>query len=293
MQLQATFNLLAVNTHQSLSSASASASAGQPAITGTVTPAVPLPESLHSTPSRVVPASSADADLNAHSDDRQRFTKDPLTERSNDKSQPEVLGNDEEQRLIRELAALDREVRQHEISNSAVGDAQASVPDFEYERGADGRSYLIGGEVSIDTSAVPDDPVVVLEKSELILKATLALAEPSPQDRAVVDRAVVLGDEARAELNGKESLSQDTDTEEADSARNDASELREALRSEKQLHQIEEQLERKEVLVEKLQDFNQQLEEVNQKFAEINQLMIDAGVFKKLLPEGTFLDRIV
>lgn len=289
MQLQPTVNLQAVNTNQSLSSASA----GQPAVTGTVVPAAPLPESLHSSPPRVVPASSADAELNAHSEDLQRFNRDSLTERSNDKPQPDVSVNDEEQRLIRELAALDREVRQHEINNSAVGVTQTGAPDFEYERGPDGRSYLIGGEVSIDTSAVPDDPAAALEKSELILKAALAVAEPSHQDRAVAERAAVLGDEARAELNGIKPGGQDPEAQEADSVRNDAIELREALRSEKQQQQIEEQLERKEVLAEKLQDFNQQLEEVNQKFAEINQLMIDAGVFKKLFPEGTIFDRTV
>ncbi|WP_432472181.1 putative metalloprotease CJM1_0395 family protein [Amphritea sp. HPY] len=289
MQLQTAVNSLAVNTYQSLSSASVN----QPAVTGTVAPSAPSPEKVQSAPPPlIVPANSAGAELNGHSEDRQRFNKDSLTERSNDKP-PELSVSDEELRLIRELAALDREVRQKEISDSAVSAGQTNASGLEYERGPDGRSYVIGGEVSIDTSAVPDDPEAVLEKTELILRAAQAVAEPSSQDRAAADRAVALGDEARAALNKTESGRQDSEAQEADAARNDAAELREALRSEKQQRQFEEQLQRKEVLAEKLQDFNQQLEEVNQRFAEINQLMIDAGVFKKLFPEGTVFDQIV
>ncbi|HEY7886403.1 MAG TPA: putative metalloprotease CJM1_0395 family protein [Cellvibrionaceae bacterium] len=101
---------------------------------------------------------------------------------------------------ISELAARDREVRNHERAHTAVGGQYASAPRYEYTRGPDGVNYATAGEVSIDTSKIPGDPRATLEKAQQIRRAAMAPAEPSPQDRRVAAEATRIEAEARAEL---------------------------------------------------------------------------------------------
>lgn len=104
------------------------------------------------------------------------------------------------QKEVRELAARDREVRQHEQAHAALGGRYAGAPQYEYERGPDGVSYAVSGEVPIDTSAVPNDPQATIEKARQIRRAAFAPAEPSDTDRRVAAQAAQLEAEARAEL---------------------------------------------------------------------------------------------
>ena len=71
---------------------------------------------------------------------------------------------------------------------------------FSYQTGPDGRRYAVGGEVSIDSSPVADDPQATLDKARQIQAAALAPAEPSSQDRAVAAQAARMAMEARVEL---------------------------------------------------------------------------------------------
>ena len=105
-----------------------------------------------------------------------------------------------EQEEIKQLAARDREVRQHEQAHAAVGGPYAGAPRYEYQRGPDGVSYAIGGEVSISTSPINGDPEMTIEKAQIIQRAALAPAEPSTQDRKVAAEAVQMEMEARVEL---------------------------------------------------------------------------------------------
>ena len=57
----------------------------------------------------------------------------------------------------------------------------------------------MGGEVSIDTSAVPNDPDATIQKMRQVRRAALAPAEPSPQDRRVASEASRTESQARAE----------------------------------------------------------------------------------------------
>ncbi len=146
------------------------------------------------------------------------------------KSQLTALENEQ----IQQLATRDREVRQHEQSHASVGGPHAGSPSYEYKKGPDGRLYAVSGEVSIDTSAVPNDPQATLEKAEIVLRAALAVAEPSGADRAVAARATALAEQARAELStqdasdaetvGNESVTGDSRSEDAvsDTRRADA-----------------------------------------------------------------------
>lgn len=106
----------------------------------------------------------------------------------------------QEQLEIAELVSRDREVRTHEQAHASVGGAYAGAPTYTFKRGPDGKSYAVGGEVSIDTSPVPNDPEATLRKMELVQRAALAPAEPSAQDLSVAAEAAAQATQARAEL---------------------------------------------------------------------------------------------
>lgn len=101
---------------------------------------------------------------------------------------------------LRKLKARDAEVRAHEQAHATTGGAYAGAPSFEYQRGPDGRNYAVGGEVSIDVSAIPGDPEATIRKMEQVQRAALAPAEPSGADRAVAATADATMLAARSEL---------------------------------------------------------------------------------------------
>ena len=106
----------------------------------------------------------------------------------------------QEELQLAELISRDREVRTHEQAHAAVGGSYAGAPTYTFKTGPDGRRYAVGGEVSIDTSPVPNDPEATLRKMEVVIRAALAPAEPSAQDRRVAAQASVQAAEARVEL---------------------------------------------------------------------------------------------
>ncbi|HEX5341942.1 MAG TPA: putative metalloprotease CJM1_0395 family protein [Duganella sp.] len=102
--------------------------------------------------------------------------------------------------LIDKLKARDLEVRQHELAHlAASGGLATSGPSYTYQRGPNGVSYAIGGEVNIDTSpgATPEETI---QRARTIQAAALAPAEPSGPDRAVAAQAQQMEAQARAEL---------------------------------------------------------------------------------------------
>ena len=122
-------------------------------------------------------------------------------EAAEEKASPREAQQQRQKQLeIAELASRDREVRAHEQAHAAVGGAYAGAPTYTYSRGPDGKRYAIGGEVSIDSSPIPNDPEATLRKMELVQRAALAPAEPSAQDRRVAAQAAAQATQARAEL---------------------------------------------------------------------------------------------
>jgi hypothetical protein len=95
----------------------------------------------------------------------------------------------EEETAVAKLKQRDQEVRAHEQAHVAAGGQYAGAPSYEYTTGPDGRRYAVGGEVSIDTSAVPGDPEATVRKLEQVIAAALAPADPSGQDQAVAAAA--------------------------------------------------------------------------------------------------------
>jgi hypothetical protein len=106
-----------------------------------------------------------------------------------------------EQRELQRLRNLDRQVRAHELAHVAVGGRYVtSGASFDYQTGPDGRRYAVGGEVSIDTSEVPGNPQATLDKALVVLRAALAPANPSAQDRRVAAEAAAAIQQARIDL---------------------------------------------------------------------------------------------
>ncbi len=118
---------------------------------------------------------------------------------SEGRRRPGELTPDEEQE-VRDLKRRDAEVRAHEMAHkAAAGQHARGGPTYEFERGPDGRRYAVGGEVQIDTAAVPNDHDATIRKMQQVRRAALAPAEPSPQDRRVAAEASQTETRARAE----------------------------------------------------------------------------------------------
>lgn len=121
----------------------------------------------------------------------------------------------EDQRKISELSARDREVRAHEQAHAAVGGTYAGAPKYQTERGPDGVSYAVGGEVPIDLgrAATPQETIL---KAQIVRRAALAPAEPSPQDRKVAAQATQMESQARTELRAEQAEAADLEASKAD-----------------------------------------------------------------------------
>lgn len=105
----------------------------------------------------------------------------------------------EEQRVLAELKARDREVRAHENAHRAAGGDLVRGGSYDYQQGPDGGRYAIGGDVQIDTTPVAGDPRATAEKMAQVIRAALAPAEPSPTDLAVAAQATAERNRAQSE----------------------------------------------------------------------------------------------
>ena len=125
----------------------------------------------------------------------QTTAKKPAT----DTNSPVEL-NEEELKEVQKLKQRDIEVRAHEAAHlAAAGQHAQGGAKFTLKRGPDGRSYAIGGSVSIDTSPEAD-PEATVRKADQIKRAALAPAEPSGQDRSVAAQAAKMKLEAQSRI---------------------------------------------------------------------------------------------
>ncbi len=150
---------------------------------------------------------SADLVTALQSDEEQEIKSDrppetKATEVPERKSEAPDSGLSEaEEAQVDALKERDQEVRTHEQAHATTGGQYAGGPSYEYETGPDGQQYAVGGEVQIDTAAIPGDPAATLAKMDTVIKAALAPANPSGQDKAVAAAASQKKVEAQAELN--------------------------------------------------------------------------------------------
>ena len=102
--------------------------------------------------------------------------------------------------IVQELSSRDQEVRTHEQQHQSVGGQHAGSASFSFQTGPDGVQYAVGGEVSIDISAVSGDPRATIDKMRTVQAAALAPAEPSSQDRSVAAAASRIMLQAQSDL---------------------------------------------------------------------------------------------
>ncbi|MCG8544800.1 MAG: hypothetical protein MJE12_11385 [Alphaproteobacteria bacterium] len=112
-----------------------------------------------------------------------------------------------ERKKVEELKRRDREVRAHEQAHKTAGGSLAGNPRYQTVQGPDGRSYAVSGEVSIDTSEVPNNPEATIRKMEIVKRAALAPSQPSAQDRQVAaeaDRKIQKARQEKREIEAEE-----------------------------------------------------------------------------------------
>jgi hypothetical protein len=147
-------------------------------------------------PAKATGTDDADVDGQTTVDDRDGAGQSAASTRSS------LALTADEQYEVQLLKQRDQEVRAHELAHVAAGGRYVtSAPSYDFQSGPDGRSYAIGGEVGIDTSAIAGDPGATLEKARTLARAALAPAEPSSQDQRVAAAAKTMEVEALRELS--------------------------------------------------------------------------------------------
>lgn len=120
---------------------------------------------------------------------------------------------------IARLRSIEEKVKAHEAAHKSAGGTLAGSVSYTYTRGPDGRNYITGGEVQIETSGgqTPQDTIARMEQ---VVRAALAPADPSPQDRAVAQQASVQAMQARQEQSSQSNQSVAGTTKSGDSNTN-------------------------------------------------------------------------
>ncbi|MFQ3189382.1 MAG: hypothetical protein ACI936_000506 [Paraglaciecola sp.] len=144
------------------------------------------------------PVSQTNQQLNSQNDAAKDNGQDASEGKENAEAKQQHQQQAEQQKLT-ELKQRDAEVRAHEQAHASLGGKYASSPQYEYEKGPDGRRYAVGGEVSIDISEA-STPEETIRKAQQIKAAALAPAEPSVQDLRVATEATQIALEARTEI---------------------------------------------------------------------------------------------
>jgi hypothetical protein len=225
-------------------------------------------------------------------------TKAPVDEGQQRKQKAQQQEQQEaEQKVIEQLSARDREVRAHEQAHAAVAGQYAGSPTYTYQRGPDGVSYAVGGEVQIDTSPIPNDPEATLRKAEQIARAASAPAEPSGQDRAVAAQAAKMAQQARVEISQKIREEQVLTSKDDDDEKVDSADVR-TQQSDELVSREQEQAEEKSRQEQELQSQRQAertrlLTEMQQKNLKTNLRLLEINSFEMASGVGRFLDKSV
>ncbi|GAA0817838.1 putative metalloprotease CJM1_0395 family protein [Colwellia asteriadis] len=135
-----------------------------------------------------------------------------------------------DEKVIRQLASRDQEVRAHENAHASVGGATTGAPSYSFDVGPDGKKYAVSGEVSVDLSVVSGNPQATIKKMQQVHAAALAPANPSAQDIRVAANATKIILEAQSEL-----LNSQPDGSSSNNHKNDINIANNTLKSESQV----------------------------------------------------------
>lgn len=197
-------------------------------------------------------------------------------------SDAESVQKEADQRLIDELSRRDREVKLHEQAHMSAGGALTGSANYRYQRGPDGVSYAVGGEVSISMGAVSGDPDATLQNARRVARAALAPADPSPQDRRVAAEAAQLEQQALQQI--------------AAQAREERAQIDQEIKAarEERARDYEEQASKSEEQARKQADIDQQNEarriEAAARFVDLNRRLIEIGAVETSAPLGGLLN---
>jgi len=112
--------------------------------------------------------------------------------------------SEEDQRKVEELKKIDKRVHTHEQAHlSAAGGYARGGASYDYVTGPDGNKYANAGHVNLDTSR-EKTPEATIIKANIIQKAALAPADPSPADKQIAANAAKMAADAHQELAEKQ-----------------------------------------------------------------------------------------
>ncbi|MEE9355193.1 MAG: putative metalloprotease CJM1_0395 family protein [Methylococcaceae bacterium] len=139
------------------------------------------------------------------------------TSKSSSPTSPSSQLTREELASITQLKVRDQQVRTHEQTHLATaGSLAQGGASFTYQTGPDGKRYATGGEVSVDTSTISDDPKANIQKAQQIRRAALAPAQPSSADLQAAAKATAMEQQALAELSQTREENSNIDNQNAD-----------------------------------------------------------------------------
>lgn len=216
-----------------------------------------------------------------------------------------------EQEQTQELAARDREVRAHEQAHASVAGQYAKGISYTYQRGPDGVSYAIGGEVQIDTSPIPGDPEATLRKAQQLRRAANAPAEPSSQDARVAALAAQMEQQARLELREQQSIKAEqsagaeidtnspatevsqTDAQRADAEKEAESKKARLAEEERRLQADQQWFEAEQRQLDLRQARAELFNETARRNIDINRRLLEIGVFGANPTVGSLFNKTV
>ena len=124
-------------------------------------------------------------------------------EKSGEKSKDKGELTEEDIRKIEELKKIDKKVHTHEQAHlSAAGGYARGGANYDYITGPDGNRYANSGHVNLDTGK-EKTPEATIRKANVIQKAALAPADPSPADKQIAANAAKMAADAQQELAEK------------------------------------------------------------------------------------------
>jgi hypothetical protein len=107
--------------------------------------------------------------------------------------------NESVKNAIQELEEIEGEVIAHEAAHKAAAGRFGGPVSYTYTTGPDGKRYITGGEVPINTPST-SDPEEALRNATQVMKAAMAPGDPSGQDIAVAASAAQIAASARARI---------------------------------------------------------------------------------------------
>ncbi|MCX8027921.1 MAG: hypothetical protein N3A62_08740 [Thermodesulfovibrionales bacterium] len=113
-------------------------------------------------------------------------------------SKKDSLQEQKIQQIVQRLKAIEEKVKAHERAHKSAGGQFTGPVSYTYTTGPDGKRYITGGEVPIQI-VEGKTPEETIRNMEIVRRAALAPADPSPQDRAVAAQATQIEQRARVE----------------------------------------------------------------------------------------------